>query len=100
MTSRLATSWRAGGFVILPLARQFCFPAGWIMSQGNTKDSRFCLDSALLQACWRLLLAGNPHWVAYPRRDGRQKQCAVGALTHAGTDYTNYAGLPYLFTPE
>jgi hypothetical protein len=54
----------------------------------------------LYQPIWQALLNGNSHWVAYPRRDGRQKQCAVGHITHAGTDYTNYAGLPYGFTPE
>jgi hypothetical protein len=58
------------------------------------------LAPQLLQACWRHLLNGNPHWVAYPRRDGRHKQCSVGHITLRGTDYTNYAGLPYLFTSE
>jgi hypothetical protein len=70
------------------------------MSHDPPSRETATLAPELLQACWRLLLNGNPHWVAYTRRDGRQKQCSVGHITHQGTDYTNYAGLPYLFTPE
>ena len=57
------------------------------------------IPDELRQACWRLLLNGNPHWVAYPPRDGSQRQFAVGAVTFSGTDFRNYAALPYLFTP-
>jgi hypothetical protein len=66
----------------------------------NASSETASIAPELLQACWRLLLNGNPHWVAYLRRGGRQGQCAVGHITYAGTDYTNYAGLPYGFTPE
>jgi hypothetical protein len=38
--------------------------------------------------------------MAYPRHDGRQKQCAVGLVTHQGTDFMNYAGLPYVFSQD
>lgn len=60
------------------------------------------LTPELMQAFWRIALAGNPHWVRYyatnAPRGTNTIQCSEGHITSTGRDRTDRAGRPFCYT--